>query len=113
MTPSLVIPISSSRILLRMQPALGLGAPAPAAGAFVLAERDGPRAGPAADAGISLVVQRVIRHVVLGDEAPHLLLRPVRQGTDFHEAEFFVPANDRDMRSIGTLVAADRAGPGL
>ena len=51
--------------------------PGPAAGAVVLAGGDGARARPAADARVALVVQRVVRHVVLHDERPHVLLRPV------------------------------------
>src|SRR4051794_41186167 len=48
----------------RMQPAFGLRLARPAAGPFVLAGADGPRAGPAADRGKALVVERVVGDMV-------------------------------------------------
>ena len=40
----------------------------PAAGALVFAFGDGPGARPAADARIALIVERVVRNSMLGDE---------------------------------------------
>src|SRR6266566_1259427 len=55
-----------------VQPALLLDGAGPAARAVVLAVADRPGARPAADAWVTLVVQRVVGDVVLVDEAPHL-----------------------------------------
>ena len=70
----------------------------PAAGALVVAGGNGARAGPAADAGITLIMQGIVGDVVIGDQLPDFLLRPVGQGTDFHQTEFLVPADDRRPR---------------
>ena len=91
----------ASSFILRVQPALGLRRPAPATGPLVLARADRPRAGPAADARIPLVVQRIVRHALLDDPAPDVLLRPGGQGTDLHQAEFLVPADDRRVGAGG------------
>src|SRR4051794_13537096 len=58
-----------------VQAAFLLHRPRPAAGTLVLALDDRAGAGPAADARVALVVQRVVRHVVLDEEGPHVLLR--------------------------------------
>src|SRR5208283_3829836 len=52
--------------------------PPPAAGAFVLAFTDGPRARRAADAGVALRVQRMHRNLVLNRVGFHLLRAPIR-----------------------------------
>jgi hypothetical protein len=55
--------------------------PPPAPGAEVFAQRDGARAGLAADAGEELVVQRVVGHLhVQCDVVPHVVPAPVGQG---------------------------------
>src|SRR6478672_9431417 len=96
-----------------MQAAFGLGQAAPAPRAVVFTDADGTSAGPAADARVTLVVKRVIGHVVFGDKRPDFLLRPIGQRADFHQAEFLVPADDWGVCPIGALVAADGAGPGV
>src|SRR6476620_8913232 len=85
-------PCPTLLLIARVQAALDLACAAPAAGALVLAEHHGPRAGPAADARVALIVQRVVRNVFVGDQLPDILLRPVRQRADLHEAELLVPA---------------------
>jgi hypothetical protein len=50
---------------------------------------------------------------VLRDEAPDLLFGPFGQWADLHQTELLVPADDRHARSVGALVAANGAGPGL
>src|SRR5215204_4853157 len=102
-----------SFLLQRVQPAFRLRRSAPAAGALVFAEHDRAGAGPAADAGVALVVQRVVGDVVFGDQGPDVLLGPVGQGADFDQAELFVPADDGGFGPVGALVAADGAGPGV
>ena len=49
-----------------VQPALLLDLPGPPAGPVVLARPDGPGTRPAADARVAVVVERVVRHVVVG-----------------------------------------------
>ena len=96
----------------RMQTALGLGGPAPAAGAFILARRHRPRAWPAADAGIALVVQRIVRDVSATIRA-HTSFLVHGQGADFHQAELLVPLHNRGIGPRRTLIAANAGGPGL
>src|SRR4051794_38220916 len=71
-------------VLDHMEAALLLHRPRPAAGALVLTRRHGPRARPAADARVVLVVQRVVRHVMPHDEVPPLLARPGQQRVQLH-----------------------------
>src|SRR5947209_10397784 len=62
-----------ARLRLAVQAALGLVLPRPAS----LASRPGLRAGRASDRVVAPVVQRVVRQLVLGDEAPHVAVGPV------------------------------------
>ena len=86
--------------LRRMQSALGLGEAAPAAGAVVFSRIHRAGARPAADAGVALIVQGIVGDVVVGDELPDHLLRPVRERTDLHQAELFIPADDGGVRQV-------------
>ena len=74
---------------------------------------DRPGAGPATDARISLIVQRIVGHVFGQDAVPHVPLRPGGQGADLHQAEFLVPADDRRVGAGGALVAAHAGRPGV
>src|SRR5262245_22350678 len=94
-----------------MDAALGLVRAGPAAGAVVLAGGDGPRAGPAADAGITPVVERVVGDLVLHDEAPDILLGPRRERIELDEAELAVALDDGGVRPVWGLVAPDGADP--
>src|SRR5690242_11443515 len=108
--------LNAAAILLfeRMQPALGLRGAAPAAGALVgFAFGDGAGAGPAADAGEALVVERVVRDVLVENPLPDVFLRPIRQRADLHEVELLVPLDDRRPSAVGALVATDAAHPGM
>src|SRR4029453_1061306 len=67
----------------------------------------------AADARVALIVQRIVRNVVLRNQPPDLLFRPVGQRADLYQAELFVPADDRHLGPVGALIAADGAGPGV
>ncbi len=103
-----VLPVSVHR---RVQSALGFFCACPTPGAFVLSCHDGARAGLAADTGISLVVQGIIRNAVMKDSAPHVALGPRRQGTDFDHSKLSVPTNDWRIRARRTLVAANSRCP--
>ena len=76
-----------------VQSALRLACAAPTARPFILAEHHCTRAGPAANAGVALVVKRVVGDVFVGDPLPDVLLGPVGQRTDLHQAELLVPAD--------------------
>src|SRR6516164_6109905 len=90
-----------------MKAALFLACSGPAAGALVLAIQDGPRARPATDAGIALVVKRIIRNVVLGDESPNVLVGPAQEWIDLGQSELFVPLDDAGGGAMNGLVAPD------
>lgn len=97
-----------------MQAAFGFAGAAPAAGTFVgFTFGNSPGAGPATDAGVTLVVQRIVRHVLCENAIPNVFLRKVRQRADLHEIELFIPTDDRGLGPIGTLVAADATHPGV
>src|SRR5262245_34649123 len=66
-------------VLDHVQAALLLDLPCPAAGAVVFARGHRSRARPAPDARVVAVVQRVVGHVVFGDEPPNFLLGPVQE----------------------------------
>src|SRR3569623_358563 len=85
-----------SRTLLDVQPALlALRVlPPPAAGADVFAVGDGLRAGCAADAGIELIVQFVVRHIEVADIRPDVGIAPLDERIEFLQAVARVPLRD-------------------
>src|SRR5437867_2716274 len=89
-----------------VQAALLLCRPRPAARALILACTNLLRAGPAADAWISLVVEDIVRNVVPGNEAPNVLLRPAQQRIHFDEIEFSVPGYHGCLTAVRRLIAA-------
>jgi hypothetical protein len=99
------------QLILGVQSALGFSSPAPPPCSFVFAESHRARARPATDARVSLIVERIVRDLFRKDPVPHLFFGPIRKRTDFHEVEFFVPADDRRFGSIGGLIPTDGAGP--
>src|SRR5690349_1006282 len=96
-----------------VQAAFLLPRPTPAAGAVILAGTYGSSARPAADAGIAAVVQRIIGDIVLGDEVPDILFRPVQERVDLHQLELGIPLHDGRLASVRGLVLADGADPGI
>src|SRR3569833_2021447 len=87
----------------------GLFFPPPAAGAEVLAKRDGAGAGRAADAGIELVVQRVVVDAVHADVVPHVAPRPVRERIALDALFAFV--DERDVRARAGAFAPQACDP--
>ena len=79
----------------RVQAAFRLGLARPATRPFVFSRRHGPRARPAADRRITLIVQRVIRHVVGHDKRPDVALRPAQERVDLHQVELGRPSRSR------------------
>src|SRR5690606_14298412 len=108
--------VGSAEMLLvgGVQTAFLLGRTAPAARSLVFAKHHGSRAGPAADACVALIVQRIIWNVLLRNQLPDVFLGPIGQGADLHQGELFVPAHDRYACPVaGPLIAPDATHPGL
>src|SRR5690242_8393371 len=97
---------------LHVDAALGFGEPGPAAGAQILAGAGLARARTAANAGVALVEQRVVGHLVGVDVAPHIALGPVGQRVDLQQVMARAPLNQLGAGAGGRLVAADAADPG-
>src|SRR5262249_39478989 len=70
-------------VLQGVQSTFFLGGSCPAARSLILTGGHGPRARPAADARIALVVKRVVRHIVFGNKSPHILVGPAQERIDF------------------------------
>ena len=91
----------------RVDAALGLGVAGPAA----VAPRARLRAVRAADRGVALVVQRVVRHVVLDDVAPHVGLAPVGERVRLPQPVLGVPRQLGGGRARRRLVAPQTGDP--
>src|SRR5581483_474159 len=105
--------VRSSRIGY-MQAALRLSAIGPSPGSPVLRLRiDGMRAGVAADTGIVLIVQAVIRQFVGVNIGPDHLLRPGGEWRQLNFLVFPVPADDGYRSALPGLVAAQPGDPGV
>ena len=74
-----------------VQTALSLSSAGPAPRPRIFAGLDCSRAMSAADAGIILIMERVVRHVVFEEITPHLLRSPVGNRIQLHQSEFLVP----------------------
>src|SRR5207249_3767465 len=98
-----------------VEPALGLTGAAPPPRAVGFAGRRGSGARPAADARVTLVEQRVIRHTVFPDVAPHVRPVPMCEGKHFHDrpAVDLVILDDLRRRAGGRLILSHRADPGI
>src|SRR5574343_1135838 len=92
----------------------GFVLPPPAAGAELLAQADGARAGRAADAGEELVVQRVVVHLVVGDVVPHIAPGPVGQRVELVQtlAGHFAFVVQRHLGAGVGLLLAQTGDPG-
>src|SRR5262249_44718344 len=84
----------------------------PAAGPLVAIFFDRGRARPAADARVALVVKRIVRHFVIENELPNVLLGPAQKRVDLHQVEFRIPLNRARGLAVFRLVAANGADPG-
>src|SRR5436309_6135517 len=90
-----------------VDPALDLVGAGPAS--FPAASRPGARG--AADRGIALVVQRVVRKLVPMDVAPQILLGPVGQGIHLPDSPLLVVLELGGSRPGGSLLAANPGDP--
>src|SRR3989338_100366 len=86
--------------------------PPPAPGADVLVLGDGARARGAADAGIALVVQRVVRYVEAADVIPHVGMRPIQQRIEFLQPVVAVELGRGQVLARRRLLAAQAGDPG-
>jgi hypothetical protein len=68
----------------------GIDFPPPTPCPIVLAWLNGTGARGATDAGVTLVVKRVVRDAILADVIPNLFLRPIRQRIDLDDAAMVV-----------------------
>src|SRR5438132_14236437 len=88
--------------------------PPPAACPFVLAWRGRASARSAADRGVSTVVERVVRELVVADVVPDVCLRPGRQRSDLGDSlVFWIEGNDLGVRPSRRLLAAQAGDPGV
>ena len=94
-----------------VQAALGLSAPGPAAGAWVLARGDGPGARPAADRRVATVGERVGRQQLDRRVVLHLGVGPGGDGVDLGHATQQVGVHDRCRRPRGGVGAAQPGDP--
>ncbi len=95
-----------------VQTALFLGRPRPPSGSFIFPVEDCSRTGPTADAGIVLVVESVVRHVVFKKEVPDVAFGPLEEWVDLDQTELAVPLNNVCCGSVFCLVTTNRANPG-
>ena len=96
-----------------MDSAFGFGFASPATGARVLPGFDRVCARPAADAGITVIVQGVIRQVIYLNVFPDLFACPRRQRIEFCHLVGVIPFDKGSVGAEGGLVAADAGDPGF
>ena len=77
----------------------------------VLAGHHGARAGRATDRREAALVQRVRGYVVRADVTPDVVLAPVRQRRELHEAVLRIVRENRRVRARDRLVAAQARDP--
>src|SRR5947207_523186 len=100
-------------VLEDVQSALLFSGAGPAPGPLVLALRHRVGTRPAANTGITAVVQGIIRDRVADDEPPDVAPRPTQQRVDLHQVELGVPLDHAGGGAVAGLVAADGADPGV
>src|SRR5262245_14726291 len=88
--------------------------PPPASSAMVLPRLHRTSAGRAADAGVTQIIERMVRHVVRTDIIPHLIFSPVGQGVDLHNAAMVMVEFDfANVGAGGPLIATEPRHPGV
>src|SRR5262245_54853752 len=96
-----------------MNPAFQLFLPIPSTAAFVRSGDHAASAGYAPDAGITVVVERVVRQFAAHNVIPHTAAFPRGQGIDLDQAVARVPFDDADLGPRWRLVAPERRDPGV
>jgi hypothetical protein len=88
--------------------------PPPAAGTDIFPQFHCPGAGSAADAGITLLVEPIVRNIVFGDVVPYIVLAPIYQWIDFDDvAVIFVQFDPTDSRPRHRLLAPKSSHPSV
>ena len=95
-----------------MQPAFGLGAVGPPAGALVVTVDDGLRARPAADRRVAAVGEWMVGDAVGSDVGDHVGVRPPGERVDLHHTAQEVVVDERCRPSCGGVAAPEAAHPG-
>src|SRR3989338_1153607 len=80
--------------------------PPPSAGTNIFADGDGAGARCTTQAGVELVMQFVVGHIVLPDVSPHILVRPSQQRIEFLQAEISIECRYLQTATRDCLVAA-------
>src|SRR5215813_6334451 len=79
--------------------------PPPASRAMVFPWLHGAGAGGTADAGVTTIIKRVVRHIVRTDVVPHLVLSPIGQRVDLDDAAMVMIEFDlANVRASGPLI---------
>ena len=89
-----------------VEAAFGFGDAAPAPGPVVLAGAHLTRAGPASHAWVPLVVAWVVRHIVLDEMIPDVLLGPAHERVHLGDLELRVPFDHQRVCALRRLLAS-------
>ena len=76
-----------------MKPTFGFFKTLPSPGPWIVARLNGRGAVRASDAGVVLVMENVVGHVMRFDVGPDLIVGPGRKGIELDETERGVPFN--------------------
>src|SRR4029434_11009957 len=96
-----------------MNPALHLLLSIPSSAAFVRPGHHAASARDASDAGVTVVVKRVVWQFVSHDVIPDLAARPGGQRIDLDQAVSRVPLDYADVGARRRLIAPERGDPGV
>jgi len=95
-----------------MQSAFGFFQTCPASRAQILSRLDCSGAMRASDAWVTAIMEWVIGNVVLVDVVPDLLMGPVSDRVELHQAKLLIPFDLRRGRPHRGLLATDGGDPG-
>ncbi len=90
-----------------------LGIARPAAGTWVFTGFHGLCTGPATNAGVTVIMQRIIGEVMGVDMFPHLVACPRGKRIELDHLVGIVPFHKPGIRTEGRLIAADTGDPGV
>lgn len=85
---------------------------APASGSGIVAGTDGPGTVGATDAGIMLIVKRIVWDLVFFDVGPDIVLTPGRERITLDESEFGIPFDEAGISPCRGLIPTDPGNPG-
>src|SRR5262249_54182328 len=96
-----------------MDPTFQLLLPIPPPAALVRSGDNAASARRASDAGITVVVERVVRQLMSHDVVPHLTASPGGQRINLDQSVTRVPFDDADVGARRRLIASERRNPGV